>query len=423
MKLPPFFKQTNNNIVNIVVSLSLIVAFIFNFIKTSYNYTHDYINTFAYTEFLINFQGGFVRRGLLGEILYQIYTIFPYSLWLVITVLSYAAFVFVLLFFIKQFKKNNYCWWIIFSPILLGMTAFIVRKDFILYTLLIGCLYLLRNSSDSLLKRILACMLIVLGLFLHEAFIFFGFPIYAMVLLSFKNKRTINYALILIPILIFLILCKFKGNYETAVAIVNSWNNILPGTPLEYNYYNSIGAIGWESIPTFIFHIRTNANLIDGGIGIVMLPVSIIAIYYLVTNFLITFNQKNQVNSATVKQALSLLYSFAIICLIPMFTILSCDTGRVVQYSTVTTFATLLILSPQTVIKLFPKWYNKSITYINNKIYEFLRPSKGLLIIMLLFLGMAPDTFSLPRCWRYSIIGTLFENFISIILWLAHLFL
>lgn len=31
----------------------------------SFNY-----NDWSYTEFMINFQGGFVRRGLLGEILY-----------------------------------------------------------------------------------------------------------------------------------------------------------------------------------------------------------------------------------------------------------------------------------------------------------------------------------------------------------------
>ena len=63
------------------------------------------------SEFLVNYQGGFVRRGLLGEILYRI------SLWLsldstsifyIINSISIICFLGVVAFFSFQFiKKQN----------------------------------------------------------------------------------------------------------------------------------------------------------------------------------------------------------------------------------------------------------------------------------------------------------------------------
>lgn len=418
MKLPSFFKQTNNTTVNIVVSLSLILSFIANLWVSIVYYAHmkSPCNSYGYSEFLINFQGGFVRRGLLGEILYKIHLFIPVPIITTITVIIIIAFLFTLSFFIYQFNKQKYCWWIIFSPLFLGMTYFFIRKDYLLYALLIGCLYILRNASDSINKRIFAFLLLTFGLFIHEAFIFFGFPIYALLLFSLKNHRYTNYTLIVLPIIIFLVLCKFKGSTDTAISIVNSWNNVLPDSPLIYTKYNSIGALGWETISTFIYHIKLNTS--PGGWGLIFIPLVIFAAYYMFTNCFLVFNQHSKIDKNTNRLCVSLLYSISIVCLLPMFTVLSCDLGRVFQYSAVATFAAFLILPNNMIIDIFPKWYRHYIEYFNYNFNRFLPPSKGLLLVLLFLLGMVPFHFSLQRYWDHTILGELFKSLFTFLLWM-----
>lgn len=428
MKLPSLQRKHNANRLNLTISTCLILAFIIKFSQQSLGYLQapDCINTYAYTEFLINFQGGFVRRGLLGEILYQIYTWFDYPLTWVITTISYLTFFFVLLFFLYQFHKKRYCWWIIFSPLFLGLTTFIVRKDFLLYAVLIGCQYLLRSTSPTTIKRFCACLLVILALFLHEAFMFWGFPIYALLLLSYRYGKIWNYILIFLPLAIFVILCAHKGSIETAHAIVDSWNSVLSDAPLAKIEENSIGALGWNSIDTFIFHFKKNINALEGGCGIIQLPLYFLGAYYLFTNFLPIFQNSKSFHCASNKLTLSLLYSFVSLCLIPMSTILSCDNGRVFQYASVATFSTFLIIPHNVIMSAFPKWYKHLILKFNIALNHFLPPNKGLMIILLFFIGMSPVSFSINTCRTQSVFDTILQLLpilFKSLTWFIHLFL
>lgn len=413
MKLPSLLKQTSNNRFNIMVSVCLILAFVIRFcITLKRNFVSaSSLNTYGYSEFLINFQGGFVRRGLLGEGLYQIYSLVSYPMRPVLSIICYLFFTFVLAFFFHQFRRHRYCWWILLSPLFLGYTYDIVRKDYMLYCILIGCLYLMRNASLTVSKRLWSCLLITLGLFLHEAFIFWGFPVYALLLLSCHKNSVINCILVFVPIVSFVILSIYKGTADTAHAIVDSWNSLLPGAPLVDKTQNSIGALGWNSINTFLSHLKRNFNSSSAG----LLPIYAFGAYYMFTNFFLVFGHKSDTKIDNEKLTLSLLYSSVLLCLIPMFTILSCDTGRVFQYASVAAFSTLLIIPHNIVISAFPKWYVYAVQRFNTLILHFLPPSKGLIILLLLFIGMSPYYFSIQTCWGHSVIGTICEAVIRVI--------
>lgn len=423
MKLLSPINQTNNKYLNLFVGICLIVTFIIRFCRTCEYYytTTNLFDTFEYSEFLINFQGGFVRRGLLGEILYQVYSLFSnpaISIISLISIICFTAFFLVLIFFLYKFYKHKYCWWILFSPLFLGFTYYIVRKDYILYCVLIGTLYLLRNVRPSTTIRLFAGMLITLGLFFHEAFIFWGFPIYALLLLSKPHHKLLRWALIIIPLLVVILFSFFKGSPEVSNQIVESWSSIIQGNALKNIDDNSIGALSWDTLNTFLFHLKKNVNSAQGGYGIVVLPLFLLAGYYMFSNFLFVFSKRSE-SDKNGKFAISLVYSLLIICMIPMFTILSCDTGRNFQYISVATFATFLIIPNNDIIKAFPNWYKVLIQKFNGRIDSILPPNKGLLIIMLLFIGISPDFFSFLSCWDYSIVGTITNLIIKFI---AHLF-
>lgn len=405
-KLLLFLRQTGCARLDVLVSFCLILAFLFRIYQTTSGYllNSNLLNGYECTEFLINFQGGFVRRGLLGEGLYQLYSVTNFPIVTALTIFCYLIFAFVVIFFFRQFYKKQYSWWLLLSPVFLGFTCYIVRKDYLLYALLIGILYLLRNTSPKVVKRLLACALMVFGLFLHEAFIFWGFPIYALLLFSCGKGKALNLLFLCLPMVAFVVLSVYKGSAEVADAIVNSWNSLLPGDPLAHVENNSIGALGWGSKDAFMMHLTKNLSVSDGCYGAILLPMYVFGVYYMFTNFLSLFG-KNRVSESG-RLAISLLYSLTMICLIPMHTVLSCDNGRVFQYATVATFATFLIIPQEAIISAFPKFYVRFISRFNDAMNRFLPPSKGLLIVLLLFTGMSPCYFTLTTCWSYSVVGS-----------------
>ena len=389
------------------ISLLLVIAFILKLVHASMMYIANLdINSFGFTEFLINFEGGFVRRGLFGEILLSICAITGLQPQWIILLLSYGAFAFVLIFFFKRFFKLRYCWWLILSPLFLGSLFFLVRKDFILYTALIAMFWLVKDNVPSITHKIIATGIAALGLFLHEAFFFFGIPIFIMLLLSDKSNRVLNYFIVITLVFVFMILCVFKGNIDNVYAIINSWNEVLSDKPIEYRFVNSIGAIGWNAAWTFIMHLKSNIGYGGGCMGIFVQPMFMIAAYYFMTNFLFVFMNDRR-DTCKDKTALAALYLFLLLCLQPMFTVLSCDGSRIYQYASVATFSTFVIFRNNRILNMFPKWYINIVDRINETLTYLLPPSKGLMVLLLLFLAQSTGGFSFSISYAQSIIGTI----------------
>ncbi|MDE7407757.1 MAG: hypothetical protein K2M76_04990, partial [Muribaculaceae bacterium] len=188
-----------------------------------------------YTEFMINFEGGFVRRGLLGQLLYRLCAATGWSPEFIIVPLALAACGFVLWFFFRQFYKRHYCWWLLCSPLFCGHLIDIIRKDFMLYAILIGVCYLLASDKPGMIKRCTAMMLMCLGLFVHEAFLFWGLPLYVLLLFSDKDGRRIADVLMTVVVVaVFGLMCIYKGDKTIAIGIVESWNAIMDGSPMYY---------------------------------------------------------------------------------------------------------------------------------------------------------------------------------------------
>lgn len=406
-----------------VISIILITSFLLNFIQFIYDFIINMnLNSYSYSELFISFQGGFVRRGLVGEILYQTYQIFSFPVGKALVTFCCIIFIYVFYFFYSQFKKQNICWWLLLSPLFLNCTDNIVRKDYLLYAILIFIVCLLRKSSRNILGKCIACMLVVLALLIHEAFIFWGFVLYAIILLSDKRDKMLNYSLVAIPIVGFAILCYFKGTTDTAHAIVDSWNSILPGQPLEYTHYNAIGAIGWDAVHTFLVHLRWNLSPSTMYGGMLLIPLFLIAAYYFFTNYMLYFSKGTTEARNAKRMEISLLFPVFCISLIPMLTILSFDVGRVFQYATISTFCAFLILPQQKVFGMFPGWYKTIVGRVDNWLNGNFPPTKTIVIFMLLVFTVNQVPFDLNSSWSESVIGSIISNATLILHKLANIF-
>jgi len=404
-----------------IIGRILIVSFLLKVFRSLWHAYAGDLNSWWYSEFLINYQGGFVRRGLFGEGLYQLSMLSPFPLKAFLFCFSFAVFFGVVIFFRRQFKKHGICWWLLLSPLFLNYTYDVVRKDYLLYAILIFIVYLLRPAAHDILRKSFACALVVLSLLIHEAFIFWGAMLYTILILTDQRHKVLNILLTIIPIVAVTIISLYKGTSITSHEIVTSWNTILPGQPLEYTADNSIGAIGWNSANAFYLHIRNNIS--TGGGGILLLPLLLIAAYYLFTNYMVFFYKSSTEDRNAKRLEISLLYPIFCMSLIPMLTVLSCDTARVFQYATISTFSAFLILPQQRVLGIFPIWYKKLIIRINSWLdYQF-PPTKAIVVFLLLTLAVSCSHFNLSTSWCESVVGSIIYYALHIGAKFAELFL
>lgn len=137
------------------------------------------------TEFLINYQGGFVRRGLVGEVLLFLHNalgISPYGTIVLISLLAYGALIW---FFVHSFVRRGYSLFILPFVFFLGnpvVGEFWLRKDVLILVLFIPIMYCALKPK----RRYLAFvnLFFILALLIHESIGFFCFPILLLLLLS-----------------------------------------------------------------------------------------------------------------------------------------------------------------------------------------------------------------------------------------------
>jgi hypothetical protein len=205
--------------IRIVYTLALVTLF---FKQLFQGYAKD---SWQITEWLINYQGGFVRRGLWGEIFWklnQFFWINPYPIIILICLLIYLL---LILFFIRAFYKRRYSFEILSSVFFLGSPIigdFWVRKDSLISLIFI----LILNLSIRKIKwqYFWINFLFTIGILTHESLGFIGLPM--IFLITWNQNSLVSFFKLTPALAVFLICLYFKGSVMTATAIWNSWRLI-----------------------------------------------------------------------------------------------------------------------------------------------------------------------------------------------------
>lgn len=371
------------------------------------------------SEFLVNYQGGFVRRGLLGEILYQISLLFSLdstTILYIINFISIACFLGVVIFFVYQFLKKRYNWWILPLGFFLA-NGWIIRKDYLMVLMLVAIIYGYIHLKRIYPKLFFVILMEAVLILTHEAFFFFGTPFIILLFLRDKNlnlKREVRSLFSALLIFLFLIVCYFKGNAETVSNISNSWSPLFPEGLVQDG--GTIKSLGWETLSTFKFHFRVNfVTLNYGFIGLLVRPMALFFIYYLASRILFVFRTPRSELQNNDKTLLSSILVFQFIMLIPMFTVLSCDTGRVVLYWLSSSYIFFLLIPREVLGSIFPQWFLRSVNIVNEKIDTLLLPTKGFMALLILFVTITPVFFFIDVAMRRSVFGVV-GTFVSDIL-------
>ena len=152
----------------------LIFSYIFLFTK------HEVGNDSTISEWFINYEGGFTKRGIVGQIAIELSRYFQTSLrWtiFILQTLTLTLYFFLLFNFLKKLKFERIIILSIFTPIFIlypvAEIEVLARKEIIVFSLFLIYLLIPRSSSFKLFSLV---FFLTLSMLIWEPVIFF-FPL------------------------------------------------------------------------------------------------------------------------------------------------------------------------------------------------------------------------------------------------------
>ena len=259
----------------ILFTLLIILGIPLNLYKNRF-----YDNSWTVGEWLISYAGGFVRRGLPGELIHFIstkYSLGPIFIVWVFSIVSLVALILLLLNFCKNLFEKSFLLsqLIILAPL---SEDYFVRKDAFLVLSYGLSLMIMKALYKKRVKKFITILAVnfisMIAIFSHESYGIWGLPSLLIIFFLFEKNdkknifRSFLYAtLFLMPSIFSFILCWiFKGDINNSLMIHQSWQSlseIMPSISALYEKEptGAIAAIGWGTSQVFTSSLLSQFNL------------------------------------------------------------------------------------------------------------------------------------------------------------------
>ena len=281
-------------------------------------------NPYIAGDWLINYQGGFVRRGFFGEIIYFIATNFKISiLTLAYLTSSFFFFTFIMVYYqcLKKSLTSNLLLIYLFLPSTLLFTFFdplaIGRKEsLVLLFISLYTFFLINNLICKFIIRLLLSLLILIVTLTHEIMFFFVPYLFAIKFIYFNHTKynilkkfyfeIILFFISFIAIFFIFLYSHLHDNYLLCRSLLNlnlnqsicgaviadykSKQSFAPLFPyfFERNYLKTYGLIIFLNFLPIIFYFFYNKQLVKiKSIMITYVTFSLICFFFTVPIFLI----------------------------------------------------------------------------------------------------------------------------------------
>ena len=237
---------------------------IFNYIFLLNLHLNEFPYKYVFTDWLINYEGGFIRRGLFGQIIYQVSIIFNLNfkeILFCVQATGYLLYTVLIINFFNKIKLNFFWLLLIFSTISfiypISELEALGRKD--IFVILLFLIFIQINFSS--LNKFLIFFLIIftISCLIHEI-TFFYLPYYLLVFLynpKIRQKIKFIHLLLIAISLIFLIYLNLTISNKANIDEIISSYQIL-----NIEIESKIGAFSWLTKP-FINHISIIQNKIS----------------------------------------------------------------------------------------------------------------------------------------------------------------
>ena len=326
--------QTNIITIPFFIGLAILLLYFISIIKAEIS-----LIEYVYIENLINYEGGFVRRGLLGHVIYKINfltNLNPINIIYFFYGFAYSVYIFLLFKILSKLSKYNQylLFFIIISPATTFFPLFdfhaLFRKEVFFFIIFFYHVYIaqrtiIKKQSTELYKKqnyLIIFPILILNIFIHEFqffLIFFHIFINLFIISFNKNKKFYLNYLVFIIIFIFFV---FPSSYETIDQINNSLEKFLPGIGDRYTPVTILtGNINLQLGQTLFLIKNSNLNQYFQLILVFTLSIGLYSFIFL------RLLKKNKL-FFNHNKILFFFFNICSISLLFLFMILSFDMGR-----------------------------------------------------------------------------------------------
>ena len=340
----------------------LILAFIFQILKF-YTFYEEY-SDWQYADWLINYQGGFIRRGLIGELLLQIHHFLSINLDILVfcfVVFLYSILLILLIKSVKYLETSKIDTLIFLSP---GFFLYpimnsevIGRKEILLFVILGSFVFLEKYLKDKYLLLITLISILVISL-THTGLLFFSqYLVFLYFIISLSRNKKISFYEILIIAIYLLVLFLFLSSSESSksqvLEICNSVKDFVK------NDCVNRGQFFWLYRPmTEYFDVKLTLDL-ESNFFIYSLSLFLVFVFISIKLYFSKFKSENNF--------LDVLNPFVIFLLLFVFTIpiyvVGIDWGRYISMSFFSTYFIYIYLIKQKMI-----FFNSKNSFLKKKI-------------------------------------------------------
>ena len=236
------------------------------------------LDAWQYGEWLINYQNGFVRRGLIGEGIYLISRIFNNNLQITFIIIISAIVIFYYYLnyqLLKNIKHNFLTYLIIFSPLFyiffIVISKIGIKKELILYIYYLIYLISLCSVNFKIKKNWKFIITFPLLLLNHEGhFFYLPYVIAPLLFLVKRNELKIllqqTLTLLIVSSIMMLLLYNFKGTSEHTIIICESLKQYMPA---KCDWWGPIAGLKTDvsisKVGSYLESNLTNKSIIDGN--------------------------------------------------------------------------------------------------------------------------------------------------------------
>ncbi len=355
-------KNINNKLVLYLGSL-LLFSFFFLFIK--YPVTNDS----TISEWLINYEGGFTKRGIIGQIAIYLSRIFDSELRWVIYLLqsAFCTTYFVLLYnFFKNTNFDRISILAIFTPIFIlypiAEIEVLARKEIIIFSMFLGYLMVPRVNF---FKNFTLMIFFILSMLVWEPTIFF-IPIIILFELIENKITKLNFSFFK---LIFLLLPGILIGFYFAISPLTNDQHDIMRLVLK-NEFNESCYMSCELLKTKSSIMQHFQQYVAYTYGTTLRYILIIVIGFFPLFILLKNSKLKNQNIFFLKSFKNLLYPI-LICLTPVIILFAMgyDWGRWVNITYVFTVIFYFYLLKNNFIILNSSLKNHFVTKLNKKIF------------------------------------------------------
>lgn len=286
---------------------------------------HPGQDSWGLTDWLVNYAGGFVRRGLAGTIISWVSEIGRIPAHHLAIALSLTSYGLLTCWLIKN-TRNQFSPALILSCVMMGFPAFqhaLIRKDCLLLLFFIASFKIILSRFPESIKWLLVNLCACTAILMHETFAFFSIP--ALVLCKHPKLAIppLRRLAALIPSIACFGLATWRhGSTQIAEAIHQSWMPLWKQSclsPIDYQRpFATIGSIGWSPSEG----ISMTGGLLETGFYQPMAWTLVASL-----SFVIVLAFVRNADDGESRHRLAGLLLFQLICISPLF-LLGIDYGR-----------------------------------------------------------------------------------------------